>query len=94
MAKAGPEVTIGAHQGDRLRYGYIFHARAICWTASRGGLPADIPGEAHPPHGKIVVCPNCRQPGLVPEAGHELDYLPPGTTYDPRKGTYTIRLGS
>jgi hypothetical protein len=77
-----------------LRAGLVIHDTQVCWSgASRPWPPPGLPPEAHPPHGLVVICPACNAAGVCPQRGYELAFLPPGTTYDTARGTYTVPLG-
>lgn len=39
----------------------------------------DLPGPATVEHGTLVTCRVCGRAGVIPDEGHELEFLPPGT---------------
>jgi hypothetical protein len=58
-------------------YGY-----SMCY-GSYNGVPV---GFTHPEHGTLVACMVCGRTGVIPDEGHELEFLPPGTERDPGGG--------
>jgi hypothetical protein len=57
----------------------IFHSLngyGMCFAPRYEPAPA---GLTHPEHGTVVSCGVCGRYGIIPEEGHELEFLPPGT---------------
>lgn len=64
----------------------IFHASSgfgLCYVTHFEEAPA---GLTHPEHGRLVSCGLCGRYGVIPEPGHELEFLPPGTERAPGGG--------
>jgi hypothetical protein len=64
----------------------IFHAQhgyGLCHAVRYTEAPA---GLTHPEHGRLVSCGSCGRYGVIPEAGHELEFMPPGTERAPDGG--------
>lgn len=64
------------------------HGFAMCW----GGYSAAPAGFTSPEHGTLVSCRMCGRLGVLPEPGHELKFLPPGTEYGPDGKTFILRF--
>lgn len=45
-------------------------------------------------HGMLVRCGVCQRLGVVPEPGHELAFLPPGTTRTADGKAYVTKLSA
>jgi hypothetical protein len=43
-------------------------------------------GLTHPEYGRLVSCWVCGRLGVIPDAGHELEFMPPGTERAPGGG--------
>jgi hypothetical protein len=57
----------------------VFHPQfgySMCYPVSTSPASA---GLTHPEHGTRVVCGVCGRLGVIPDGGHELEFLPPGT---------------
>jgi len=55
---------------------------------------APVVDEKAPEHGRLVVCGLCQRTGVLPDAGHELEFLPPGTERAPDGKGFILRFGS
>jgi hypothetical protein len=73
-----------------MDYAQVFHplyGYSMCY-----GPYADpgLPGLDAVAHGTLVTCRVCGRLGVIPEEGHELEFLPPGTERGPAGG-FTCR---
>jgi hypothetical protein len=59
------------------------HGYGLCYAAHCTEAPA---GLTHPEHGRLVSCGTCGRYGVIPEPGHELEFMPPGTERSPSGG--------
>jgi hypothetical protein len=66
----------------------IFHPPEF--TMCYGSYTAMPAGWVQPAHGEMVECRACGRPGIIPDEGHELRFLPPGTERGP-DGGFTYR---
>lgn len=74
-----------------MRQTVVFHPKqgyGMCRPVTTG--PAQI-GLTHPEHGRLVSCGACGRLGVIPEEGHELEFMPPGTERTP-DGAFLLRL--
>jgi hypothetical protein len=57
----------------------VFHplfGYSMCYGPYEAAEPA-VAGNV--PNGTIVLCRVCQRLGVIPDEGHELEFLPPGT---------------
>jgi hypothetical protein len=68
----------------------VFHPQSgfsMCY----GGYSVNAnEASAQPEHGLLVTCHVCRRTGVVPDEGHELEFLPPGTQRTPDGKSYIL----
>lgn len=65
------------------------HGYGLCYATSHEDAP---PGLTHPEHGRLVSCGLCGRYGVIPDADHELEFLPAGTERAPGGG-FILPLG-
>jgi hypothetical protein len=60
------------------------HGFTLCY----GGYDRDafLDAGAHPANGTLVRCRVCGRTGVLPDEGHELEFMPPGTERGPGGG--------
>ncbi len=64
----------------------IFHTQRGYGLCRATGFTEAPAGLTHPEHGRLVSCGTCGRYGVIPEAGHELEFMPPGTERGPDGG--------
>lgn len=75
-----------------MNYAQVFHplhGYAMCYGPSAILPPSEV-GTVE--HGVLVCCGVCRRLGVVPEEGHELEFLPPGTERSPDGKSFLLRF--
>jgi len=69
----------------------VFHPdRGLSMCSAPATSPAQ-PGLTSPENGTLVTCGLCGRHGVIPDEGHELEFLPPGTERD-ENGRFLLRL--
>lgn len=65
------------------------HGYGLCYGSySRSKFLADC---VQPANGTLVDCRMCGRPGVIPDEGHELKFLPPGTERTPDGKSFILR---
>jgi hypothetical protein len=67
--------------------GTIFHTGRV-FSMCYGGYSRSeaLDSGVQPANGMLVNCLVCRRIGVIPDEGHELEFLPPGTERAPGGG--------
>jgi hypothetical protein len=70
----------------------IFHPLfgfSLCY----GGysMSVSLGPEAQPEHGTLVSCMVCSRTGVLPDKGHELEFMPPGTEWTSDGKSFVLR---
>lgn len=63
--------------GDSNKAEVVYHPLYGFSLCHGGGYSAS--GVPDPEHGTSVICGLCGRAGVIPDEGHELEFLPPGT---------------
>jgi hypothetical protein len=84
--------TMVIHPGAGSRICYTRTFSAPWWETPHCTTCTCEQDVKKPEHGRWVTCGGCGETGIVPDAGHETDFLPPGSSME--DGRITIRFGS
>jgi hypothetical protein len=67
------------------------HGFAMCYGPAEILPPSEV-GIVE--HGMLVRCKVCQRLGVIPEPGHELEFMPPGTERGIDGKTFFLRLAA
>jgi hypothetical protein len=71
----------------------IFHPEGHGISLCYGGYSQSVSlgSDVQPEHGTLVTCMACGRDGVIPDAGHELEFAPPGTEWSPDGKSLVVR---